>query len=125
MKKKLPRVTSKGQLTFSVKNRKELVDYDYFDKLELEQLRQWLCAFNREYVNADFSHKYKKIHKKRSQKLEIYNANNRRNRDVFSQGKAYKTLIYCGRDMPNLTNENYSHDDYENFLNTLIDLKNQ
>ncbi len=60
-----------------------LADYDYVDKLS-EKDKSWLNAFTEEYVNANFKHKGKKLHKSKKAKRESYNRNNWRNNDVLN-----------------------------------------
>ncbi len=82
----------RGSLESSVKNRNDESDYDYLHKLDNKTLN-WLKGFHREYVNADFKHKYKRIFKGKKKIKMIYDKNNARNRDMYSilkwTGKLY------------------------------------
>lgn len=95
-----------GTLGSSVKNRNDLSDYDYLHKLDKESLA-WLKGFHREYVNADFKHKYKKLIKGKKKRKAVYDANNSRNRDfqdvysitefmklAYEAGKAGEELVF-------------------------------
>jgi len=75
--KKLP------SLGVSVKLRNDYADYDYIHKLNAKELN-WLKGFHREYVNADFKHRYKKHYKTKLKKRSIYSLNNSRNRDIYN-----------------------------------------
>lgn len=116
---------AKGQLSCSVQNRNELADYDYIDKLTNKEIYDFLKAFNREYVNADFQHPYKKLHKKKKQRIDIYNKNNSRNRDVFTKAKTANDLIYAFNTVTSNSNRSDTRDmnSYEKMLITIIDNK--
>lgn len=105
-------------LSVSVKNRNDYADYDYIHKLDEKSLN-FLKAFNREFVNADFQHKYKKLFKSKRAKKVCNDANNSRNRCLYNKLKwCYDQLRFtkCERNMWNKTS-----DYYENFLISLID----
>lgn len=68
----------------NLKTRKDLIDYDYLDKLS-EKEKDWLNRFTEEYTNARFDHKGKKIQK---QTKDSYDRNNSRNRDILTRIKA-------------------------------------
>jgi hypothetical protein len=70
--------------------RREYDDCDYTENLERDDLH-WLKRFHREYLNADFStgqplHITRKI---------CYDANNARNRDLYSIAKCTGNLLLC------------------------------
>lgn len=86
-------INNKATLSVSVKNRNEYADYDYLEKLSPSELN-WLKGFHREFVNADFKHGYKKVHKRKSHIKDIYNKNNSRNRDIYGKKKVSNSLLY-------------------------------
>lgn len=71
-----------GTLGSSVKLRNDESDYDYLHKLNHKELN-WLKGFHREYVNADFKHKYKRLFRTKKNIKMIYDRNNSRNRDLY------------------------------------------
>jgi predicted NACHT family NTPase len=56
---------------------------DYVDQLS-DKEKEWLTAFVREEVLADFAHTGKKLNKTKKAKREIYNKNNASNRCIYS-----------------------------------------
>ena len=76
----------------NLKTRYELIDYDYLDKLNPEELA-WLNKFTSEYTNADFRHS-KPLHRTKKKRRECYAANNARNRCIFTRNKACGQLEY-------------------------------
>jgi len=86
--KKQPNLHWKQHATLgvSVKARNDYADYDYLDKLNLEEL-EWLKGFHREFINADFQHKHCKHYRTKKQKRLIYSLNNQRNRDLYNIAK--------------------------------------
>lgn len=90
---------SRATLGVSVKNRNDYADYDYLDKLNEKELR-WLKAFHREYINADFKHKYRKLIKSKKRKQEIYHINNARNRCLYNLLK-WTNELYTIKDFQN------------------------
>lgn len=72
---------------FNLKIRQDLIDYDYVSKLSDEEKR-FLNAFTEEYVNANFNHKHKKLHRSKRLKKDCYDRNNSRNRDIMSRSVA-------------------------------------
>jgi hypothetical protein len=114
---------NKADLPVSVKNRNDLADYDYLHKLNKEEL-SFLKAFNREYVNADFKHKGKRIFKKKKERLKCYELNNKRNSDLYSKLKWTNNLFING-----IVNEDHCRNEVDKFikekghpLDNLIDL---
>lgn len=71
----------------------EITDIDYVHKLNTEE-KQWLNNFMEEWVNANLDHSGKKFHKSKKSRKIVYDRNNARNRDVFSQSKAQNKLNY-------------------------------
>lgn len=69
-----------------IQNRSEELYVDYLDKLSEEE-KDWLNRFNEEYVNANFKHGGKVLHKTKAQKREIYAKNNSRNRCILNRYK--------------------------------------
>ncbi len=78
---------------YNLKTRQELIEVDYIDQLN-DKEKEWLNSFNEEYVNANFNHKGKKLHKKAKQKKSCYSMNNARNRDILSREKASGAINY-------------------------------
>jgi hypothetical protein len=69
-------------LRVSVKNRREFCDYDYLDKLNVEEL-EWITKFNKEYLNADFKHD-NRLHRTKKLKKSCNDMNNARNRCLYA-----------------------------------------
>lgn len=69
------------------RKRLEALDVDYLEKLSPEE-REWMETFLQEYVQANFNHGKALIHKTKEQQLEIYAANNARERCIMSRTKA-------------------------------------
>lgn len=55
--------------------------------------QKWLSSFTEEYVNANFNHGGKKIHKTKKLKKAVYDRNNARNRDIYTKSKAQGALV--------------------------------
>lgn len=72
----------RATLKVSKKIRNDLADYDYVHKLSPYEL-DWLNGFNREYVNADFKHKFKSHYSSNEHKRIVYRLNNSRNRCLY------------------------------------------
>lgn len=92
MKKKAPSRRSQKKFPaldpkFNLKIRQELIDYDYISKLSEEE-KKFLNTFTEEYVNANFQHKNKKLHRNKRLKKDCYDRNNSRNRDIMSRSVA-------------------------------------
>lgn len=87
-----------------------------------------MSTFMEEYLGARVNHKSKKIHKKLDTKegrKKVFDPNNARNRDIYSNMKAQGKLMY---DDPNqyieaLQQEHYDAQDIENRLIDAIDEK--
>jgi hypothetical protein len=85
------------QKNLNLKRRQELIDFDYIDQLSDEE-KEWLNKFMGEYMGASFPRQVvtkkdgtiykryssKNLHKKED-RVEIYNQNNARNRDVYAK----------------------------------------
>ena len=110
----------KYNLGNSTKIRNEFDDYDYIESLSVNDLK-WLKAFHREYLNADFKHKYKRIHRKKKDIKSVYDMNNSRNRDVYARAKVAHKLYYASSHPK--TFKNKSDGNREDFVIELIDLK--
>ena len=68
--------------------------------------KEWLLRFHREYLNADFKHGGKILHKKRYRK-DIYNMNNRRQRDLFSRHRVRNNLRFLGDNVFSLVDKGW------------------
>lgn len=89
-----------NKLGVSVKLRNELDDYDYWHKLNKEE-QTFLYSFHREWVNADFNHRNKRIHTRKKDRIGIYNMNNSRNRDLYIISKCTGKLFFGDSVMEN------------------------
>lgn len=99
------------------KSSSEYVDYDYLDRLSEKEL-QYLSNFTEEYLRGNFQHpKGKKIHRSKAKRKSCYANNNSRNRDILSRAKSGNLL----RDITTIK-EKSNKDDYENYLNSVLDL---
>jgi hypothetical protein len=69
------------------------LDYDYLHKLSESEL-EWLNKFTEEYVHANLNTKEpkKNLHKTKKLRIDCYNRNNSRNRDVLTRGKVSNKL---------------------------------
>jgi len=75
----------------AVANRRELIDYDYLDKLSPEE-KEWLNNFTEEYIIANFDHRGDKLDDSKEAKKKSYDANNARNRCMYTKAKTTKLL---------------------------------
>jgi hypothetical protein len=77
----------------NLKSRTELLDYDYLNKLDEKEL-EWLNKFTEEYVHANLNTKEpkKNLHRTKKMRIDCYNRNNSRNRDVLTKGKISNKL---------------------------------
>lgn len=105
-------------LGVSVKNRNDYADYDYIEKLDKKTLH-WLKGFHREYINADFSHKHKKLFKSQTQKRECYTLNNIRNRCLYNITKV-KHDLYLNPSICEVRNE-YQYPECQDYEEKLIE----
>lgn len=78
---------------FMLKNRQELIDYDYLHKLTDEELK-FLNTFTEEFVGARLNHPGEVLHNSKELKKDCFDRNNARNRDVFSRAKVDGSLDY-------------------------------
>jgi hypothetical protein len=102
----------------SVKNRQEYEDYDYLHKLSPSEYK-WLRKFHREYLNADFKHTGPLMRSKKSRRA-CYDANNARNRDLYSFLRVRHKLMFARSTEGKLTKYR-KPDYYEDFLLTFFD----
>lgn len=117
-KKQLVDWKAKATLPVSVKNRNEQADYDYLEKLSAKDLL-WLKGFNREFVNADFKHSYKKVHKSKKRIKDCFDRNNSRNRDLYSKAKV-ENKLFINPEVFEKSNP-FPHTNLEENLISLID----
>ncbi|MDW8345656.1 MAG: hypothetical protein RML94_01770 [Bacteroidia bacterium] len=110
---------------FYPRTKKELIDFDYLNKLS-DKERQWLSSFMNEWAKAYLTHPQKKIHKKRKYKKIIYDANNARNRDMWNKfSRVYpKENIPIYTLLDSICNKDNVQLDYEDRLIEFIDYKN-
>lgn len=73
------------------------MDYDYIDKLS-EKEKKLLNKFSEEYYRAYFNKDKKSVNKKASRKA-IYDANNARNRCVYTNSRSKKQLDFGNLDL--------------------------
>ena len=121
------------QKNLNLKRRQELIDFDYIDQLSDEE-KEWLNKFMGEYMCASFPRQlvkkkdgtvYKRyapsnIHKGED-RLEIYDRNNARNRDVYSKKLSSGGLSFFDEStLDNLREKNLS-EEYNNFENAIIE----
>jgi len=107
---------------YNLKIRQELIDQDYIDKLTDEE-KDWLSRFNEEYVSANFQHKGKKLHKTKKQKRERYQANNKRNVDIFAVSKANE-MLRGEKDIKSVLDKSDTNaSQHEDTMIALIDMK--
>jgi|CXWL01.1.fsa_nt_gi hypothetical protein len=80
--------------SYAPKNRKEVQDIDYFDKLNDEE-KKWMNKFLEEYVGADLDFKNLKnnLHNTKKLKKDCTDRNNARNRDMFGFAKANNRIV--------------------------------
>lgn len=77
----------------NLKSRAEAAEIDYLHKLTSDE-KAWLNQFHEEYVNASMNKFKKKLHKTAKLKKSCYDANNARNRDLYTKSKVGNTLRY-------------------------------
>lgn len=78
---------------FMLKNRQELIDYDYLHKLSDEELK-FLNTFTEEFVGARLNHPGDVLHNSKELKKDCFDRNNARNRDIFTRAKVDGSLDY-------------------------------
>jgi hypothetical protein len=106
----------------AVKTRQEQLEVPYLDQLN-DKEKKFLNAFLEETVITNFQHKGKKIYKDRK---PFYDANNARNRCMYTAAKASGALQSTATaEALSLLLDNYSDtaDDVENALIRAIELK--
>lgn len=72
------------------KIKQEYHDLDYIDQLSPEE-KNWMSRFMEEYLGARVKHSGKKVHKDlrtKAGRKRLYDANNARNRDMYSLARA-------------------------------------
>lgn len=81
-----------------VKNRRDLVDQDYLDKLKPEE-KAWLDKFNSEYIgatfkkNSDGTYSEDNLHKTAEQRQDCYHRNNARNRCELTRAESRGQVV--------------------------------
>lgn len=80
---------------FFSKAKREIHDIDYADQLTDPKVRKWMNNFMEEWVGARLNHEGKKFHKSRKSRKVVYDANNRRNRDMFNKYERVFTTDKC------------------------------
>jgi len=98
--------------------------------------KEWLDRFTSEYIITNFKHRGDKIITDEEEKKALYRDNNRRNTDIFSMSKANGKLTFGVKTSGEKTSSTKSkhgprretadslgHDDFEDYLLTLITLK--
>lgn len=119
---------------FNLKMRKDLIDYDYLNKLNPAELK-WLNSFTEEYTNADFNHKDTRVHdkiikvkhikyKKKDKNVDVYKSdsykrNNDRNNDIYTRMSASGKLV----DLDSASNSR--DNSFEDRLIEKLDAKNR
>ena len=73
--------------------RQDCFDQDYINKLSPDE-KDWLNRFNEEYINANFKHKGRRLHRTKKLKRDCENRNNMRNRDIYGLAKRDGRLTY-------------------------------
>ena len=96
MKQKPTDLSWKQRATLPVRFPKDndFTDYDYLHKLNQSEL-DWLKGFTREWICADFNHKFTHVHTTREHKRECYTLNNLRYRDIYNRAKWSGHLLTC------------------------------
>lgn len=85
------------QKKFHNLNVHEYIDYDYVGLLD-EKSKAWLDKFTEEEYRAYFNNDKKKHINKKKNRKKIYDANNARNRCMYSRAKGEKKLDYAPND---------------------------
>jgi hypothetical protein len=99
---------------FNLKSRTDLIDYDYLNKLNPEELA-WLNKFTEEYVNAKLNKNSRKnLHNKKKLRSDCYSRNNRRNKCILTRAKAGGYL----KDIELLKNKSSSYNE-EDLINEI------
>lgn len=83
------------KVKYTLKRRADLLDQDYYHKLSDKEL-DWINKFNKETISASFDEERprKNLHKKKTDRLELYKINNQRNHDIVTRQKASGDLVY-------------------------------
>lgn len=77
-----------------MRSRQDLIEADYLHKLS-DKEKEWLNKFNGEYVNAAFDTKNPRnnIHKTKKYRKKSYDANNARNRCIYTKARMSGNLL--------------------------------
>lgn len=109
--------------------RQELIDYDYLDKLNPEELA-WLNKFSGEYVNSSFNRDGNDLDESQEGRKASYDRNNARNRDLYGLLRsrvANTNLVNYDESLPLVEfeqNRDQNHEHIENaYINYLEDLE--
>lgn len=98
---------------FFSKVKQEFHDIDYVHLLN-EKEKSILNSFLEETLGARFNHEGKKIYKSKAKKLEIFNQNNARQRDIYSIAKSSGKFADVDVDQAlELWESRYTNHDYE------------
>lgn len=123
MKKKNRRSQTKNAAlkpNLNIKNRQELIDFDYLDKLN-DKEKAWLNNFVEEEINANFNHTGKILNKTDEEKRTCYNRNNARNRDIFAIKKSHDMLKSEKVGQKKLDSTEFHVNDTENAIIDMLD----
>ena len=129
VKKKTRRDLSKCtglQGRFFSKIKQEYHDIDYADKLSAKDA-DWMGRFMEEYLGARVNHEGPKVHKKlhtKKGRKKLFDPNNARNRDIYSQMRAQGRLHQGNTDViiEDIQRQYMEAQDIENRLIDAIDL---
>lgn len=94
----------------SCKIRNDYADMDYLETLDEKSLK-FIKAFNREYYNADFKHKGRKLNKSKKAVKHVYDMNNQRNRCMYAKAKCSHRLETFFINPPDITESGYINED--------------
>lgn len=72
---------------FFSKIKQEYHDIDYYHTLD-DKSKDWLSRFMQEDLGANFTHKGKRIYRKKKDEKACYDRNNARQRDIYGIAKA-------------------------------------
>lgn len=80
--------------SLNLKTRQDLIDYDYLNKLNEDEM-DWLNKFSQEFIVATLDSKPKNNkHNTKALAKDCYDKNNSRNRDVLTRQKATGRIKY-------------------------------
>jgi hypothetical protein len=127
-KKKSVHRNKEKNVTFNLKrmvaNRREQLAVDYLNQLS-EKEKNWLNRFNEEYVLANFNHPGKVLDDSPKAKKRSYDANNARNRCLYTMSKVTGKLnkIMSKEHLEILLDHDRSNQNPEDALIEAIDAK--